>query len=98
VYIVFCILIIIIIVVVVVVVVVTVSISVFFVVLLHCLYLNPQVSPFVHFSSPSCCGGKRGVSERLFSVWLLATGLNHNTQDAKKSKTCVISPYLWHYH
>jgi len=36
------------------------SISIYFVVLLNCLYLNPEVSPFVHFSSPSHCGGRRG--------------------------------------
>jgi len=28
-------------------------------VVLNCLYLNPQASPFVHFSSPSC-GGWQG--------------------------------------
>ena len=39
--------------------------SISFVALLNCLYLNPQVSPFVHFSSPSCWRGRRRVSERL---------------------------------
>ena len=32
------------------------NISISFVALLNCLYLNPQVLPFVHFSSPSLCG------------------------------------------
>jgi len=36
-----------------------------FVVLLNCLYLNPQVLPFVHFSCPSLGGGRGGVSEWL---------------------------------
>ena len=41
------------------------SVSISFVVL-NCLYLNPWVSSFVHFSSPSCWGVKGAVSE-----WLL---------------------------
>jgi len=36
-----------------------------FIVLLNCLYLNPQVSLFVHFSSPPCWGGRGGASEQL---------------------------------
>jgi len=32
--------------------IIIISISISFVVLLNCLYLNPRVSPFVHFSSP----------------------------------------------
>ena len=34
-------------------------------VLLNCVYLNPCVSPFIHFSSPSHWRGRGGVSERL---------------------------------
>ena len=41
------------------------SSSIYFVVLLNCLYLNLQVSPFVHFSSLFHWGGRGGVSERL---------------------------------
>jgi len=36
-----------------------------FVVILNCLYLNPQVSPFVHFSSPSHWGEREGVRGQL---------------------------------
>ena len=41
----------------VIIIIISCSISVFFVVLLNYLYLNPWVSPFVHFSSSSCCEG-----------------------------------------
>jgi len=44
------------------------SISISFVVLLNYLYLNPGILPFVHFSSPLCCGGREGVSKRLSSA------------------------------
>ena len=44
-----------------------ISISIYFVVLLNCLYLNPWVLLFVHFLSPSHCGGK-GRGERA-TVW-----------------------------
>jgi len=49
------------------------SISISFVILLNHLYLNPQVSFFVHFSSPPCWGQRGGVSEQLLgpSCWLL---------------------------
>ena len=40
-----------------------ISINISFVALLNCLYLNPWVLPFVHFSSSSHWGGKPGVSE-----------------------------------
>ena len=44
-------------------------ISISFVALSSCLYLNPRVSPFVHFSSPSRCGGEGGgMSEWLSSA------------------------------
>jgi len=36
----------------------SISISIYFVVCLNCLYLNPRVLPFVHFSYPSRCGRK----------------------------------------
>jgi len=45
-----------------------ISSSISFVVLLNCLYLNPKVFPFVHFSSPSCCEGGEGMSERQSSA------------------------------
>jgi len=49
--------------------IISVSISISFVTLLNCLYLNPRVSPFFHFSFPSCWEGARGgVSERLPSA------------------------------
>jgi len=41
------------------------SSSRYFVVLLTCLDPSPRVSPFVHFPSQSCWGGRGGVSERL---------------------------------
>jgi len=42
------------------------SISISFVVLLNCLHLNPRVSPFVYFSSPSCWGeGEERAGSRL---------------------------------
>ena len=49
------------------------SSSISFGVLLICLYFKPRVLPFVHFSSPSRCRGRGGVSERLSgpSCWLL---------------------------
>jgi len=50
------------------------NISIYFVVFLNCLYLKPQVLPFVHFSSQSCWGRSGRVS-----AWLLATGLNHDS-------------------
>jgi len=56
-----------------------ISSNISFVVLLNCLYLNPQVSPFVHFSSPSHWGGRRGVNERLSSAQLPAAGLNYDS-------------------
>jgi len=43
----------------------SISVSISFVALLNCPFLKPGVFPFVHFSSPSCCGGRGGVSERL---------------------------------
>jgi len=46
---------------------ISVIISISFVVLLNCLYLNLQVFPFVHFSSPSCWG-RKGRGERV-AVW-----------------------------
>jgi len=42
--------------------------SISFVSLLNSFYLNPQVLPVAHFSSPSCWGGRRGVSEWLPSA------------------------------
>jgi len=46
--------------------------SISFVILLNCLYLNPQALPFVHFSSPSHWGvngaGVGAVSEQLSSA------------------------------
>jgi len=48
-------------------------------VLLNCLYLNPRVSHFVLFSSPSCWGGRGGVSEWLSGAELTAAGLNSDT-------------------
>jgi len=33
--------------------IITIIIGISFVALLNCLYLNPRVLPFVHFSSPS---------------------------------------------
>ena len=44
------------------------SISIYFVAMLNCLYLNPQVLPFVHFSFPSRWRGGEGVSEWLPSA------------------------------
>ena len=45
---------------------VTSSVSISLVILLNCLYLNPQAFPFIHLSSPSCGGwGREGVSEWL---------------------------------
>jgi len=48
------------------------SISVSFVAFLNCLYLSPQVSPFVRLCSPSHWGRRGGMSERLpgASCWL----------------------------
>ena len=43
--------------------------SIYFVVLLNYLYLNPRVFPFIHFSSPSCWGGK-GRGEQA-AVWCI---------------------------
>ena len=57
------------------------SSSISFVVLLGCLCLNPEVSPFIHFFSPSLCGEKGGVSERLSSAWLPAAELNHDSHE-----------------
>ena len=48
------------------------SINISFVFLLYCLYLNTRVSPFLHFSSPSCSGGRGGVSELALSCRLPA--------------------------
>ena len=59
--------------------------SIFLVVLLNCLYLSPWVSPFVHFFSPSHCGGRGGVSEQLSGAWFPAAGLNHSTCNLEKS-------------
>ena len=42
-----------------------ISISIYLVVLLESLYLNSQVSTFVHFSSSSCWRGRGRVSEQL---------------------------------
>ena len=50
------------------------SINISFVAIISCLYLNPWVSPFVHFSSPSCWGGREGVSKQLTSAQLPAAG------------------------
>jgi len=45
------------------------SVSIYFSVVLNCVYLNPWVFPFLHFSSLSCWGGKeRG---ELAAVWCL---------------------------
>jgi len=51
-YILFCIFVIIIII------IIIKSTSIYFLVLLNCLYLNPRVLPFVHFSFSSHWGGK----------------------------------------
>jgi len=40
--------------------IINISISVSFFALLNCLYLNPWVSPFVHFSSARCWGEREG--------------------------------------
>jgi len=40
------------------------SSNIAYVALLNCLYLNPRVSSFVHFSSPPLWGGRGDVSER----------------------------------
>jgi len=50
--------------------------SISFVVLLNCLYLNPQVLPFVH-SPPHPTVGEGEGSAR--SCLVLAAGLNHDT-------------------
>ena len=50
-----------------------------FVVSLNCLSLNTRVSPFVHFSSPSRCGGRGGGSEWLSGADLPAAKLNYDT-------------------
>ena len=63
------------------------SSSISFVVLLNCLYLNPRVSFFGHFFSPSCWGGRRGVSERLSSAELPAAWLNRDTEASSASDT-----------
>jgi len=42
-----------------------IGVSISFVALLNCLCLNPQVSPFVHFTSPSHWGRLGGVTEQL---------------------------------
>ena len=55
-----------IIVIIIIIIVVIGSSSISFVVVLNCLYLNPQVLPFVHFSSHE--GGRGGVSEWLSSA------------------------------
>jgi len=44
------------------------SISISFVAFLNCLYLNPGVLPFGHFSSPSHWEGRGGVSNWLLSA------------------------------
>jgi len=44
--------------------------SICFVVLLNCLYLNPQVLLFVHFSSPCCLSGR---GERVAAWCLVAS-------------------------
>jgi len=44
--------------------------SISFVAFLDCHYLNPRISPAVHFSSPSRCRGRGEVSERLSSTQL----------------------------
>jgi len=46
--------------------------GIYFVVLLNCLYLSPQISTFVHLSSLSHWGGKGGESEWLSSAYLPA--------------------------
>jgi len=45
--------------------VIIINISISFVAVLNCLYLNPRVLLFVHFSFLSLWVGRRGVSERL---------------------------------
>jgi len=59
-----------------------ISISIYYVVSLNCLYLIPQISPFVHFSSPSFWGGKGGVSKWLSGAELSAAGLNYDIDKA----------------
>jgi len=44
------------------------SISISFVAIINCLYLNPGVSSFVHFSSSSYRGGRGGVRAWLFGA------------------------------
>jgi len=61
----FCIVIIIIIIIII---ITIISIIIYFVVLLNCLYLNPRVSPFAHFSSPFFWGRRGGASEQLSSA------------------------------
>ena len=73
------------------------SSSIFFFVLLNCLYLNPLVSLFVYFSSPSCWVGRGGVSERLSGAGLTATELNHNKtflQYFEKVKCCILNLHI----
>ena len=67
---------IIIIVVVIIIISVIISNSIYILALLNCLYLNPWVYPFAHFSSASHWGGGGGVCKQLSSALLPAAGLN----------------------
>jgi len=53
-------------------------INISFIALLNSLYPSPRVSRSVHVFSPSRCGRRGGVGERLSSAGLLAAELNHD--------------------
>jgi len=57
-----------------------------FVVLLNCLYFNPQVLPFVH-SSAHPTKGVGGLSEQLSGVYLPSARLNHDTEISQSSES-----------
>ena len=73
--------------------IITINISISFIVLLNCLYVNPRLSTFVHFSPPSLWGGKGGVSEWLSVAELPAPGLNYDS-DKCHNRSCPSEPYI----
>jgi len=68
----FCMFIFVIIIIIIVIIGFAVNVGISFVALLNCLCLNPQISPFVHFSSLSCCGGE--LKSRRVAVWCIVAG------------------------